>query len=164
MVKLKRLIPGSNTSLSAVLDAEGKVITDPGQMATALIAHWEEVFTQREVDTTLLDKWHRELPVPQSPLNTGISTAVGGKGSKRDKDSGRGLKTNGNKGKEAEGSRRSAEYDNQRRKEGAERRTKPSNARIGRRQDAVRTAKRSCTASPRICPLSRRNAKKSHRP
>ena len=69
------------------------MITDPGQMATALIAHWEAVFTQREVDTTLLDVWHRELPAPQRLPNTGISTAVGGKGGKGNGGKGRYLNT-----------------------------------------------------------------------
>ena len=80
MVKLKRLIPGANTSLSAVLGEDGKVLTDTGEMAAALIAHWQEVFTQREVDIKLLDQWHESLPPQQVAPCTGISTAVGHKG------------------------------------------------------------------------------------
>lgn len=62
LVKLKRLAPGANTALSALLNEEGTVITDPASMATLLIQRWQEVFTHREVELNLLDSWYHQLP------------------------------------------------------------------------------------------------------
>lgn len=84
-VKLKRLIPGANTSLSAILGEDGKIHTDPAAMATMLIKHWQDVFTHRPVDLTLLDHWRKSLPKQKEQQRSGIGTAVGQE-TGRDKD------------------------------------------------------------------------------
>ena len=89
LVKLKRLIPGANTAIGAVLAANGEILTDPNKMACALVEHWQQVFTKREVDLDILNKWNAVLPTapkenPLSPLDFGSAVEVGKRGSKRE--------------------------------------------------------------------------------
>ena len=58
--KLARLSPGRPTSLSAVMDAQGQVVTDPAAMAACLRRHWADVFAARRVDSPALRRWMRD--------------------------------------------------------------------------------------------------------
>ena len=57
LARLRRLIPGASTSLSAMKDAAGNITADPEEMADILRAHWGSVFTKQNIDKQLLEKW-----------------------------------------------------------------------------------------------------------
>ena len=64
--QLRRLSPGSCTSLPAVLHPDGRVVTDPEEMAEALRLHWRATFAARRINAGLLDTWlQEELPCLQ---------------------------------------------------------------------------------------------------
>ena len=59
--KLKKLIPGSSSSINAMRGDEGVVTTSPDDIAKILKTHWGGVFSRKEVDAMALDIWMREL-------------------------------------------------------------------------------------------------------
>ena len=56
-VRLRRLMPGTSSSLAAVRTEDGRIVTDPGDIAEALRNHWAEVFRRKELDATTLEEW-----------------------------------------------------------------------------------------------------------
>ena len=54
---LRRISPGRASSIPAVCNAQGRVVTDPESMAAALRDHWRRVFDRTRVDEGLLDRW-----------------------------------------------------------------------------------------------------------
>ena len=55
--KLKRLLPGSNTTIPAVRGEDGEVTADPQKMAEILATHWGRVFSDKPIDTEMLEAW-----------------------------------------------------------------------------------------------------------
>ena len=70
---LRRLSPGRSTTLPAVLHPDGRVVTDPAEMAEALRLHWQEAFKERPLSTPKLQEWLAE-DIPRVP---GGSTVPG---------------------------------------------------------------------------------------
>lgn len=69
LVRLKRMLPGSTTALSAMEDPVScQATSDPKEMARLLIEHWGRILTAKPVDRQLLSRWLRDLPdkVPQA--------------------------------------------------------------------------------------------------
>ena len=65
MSRLRRLRPGRPGIVSAVQLQDGRVSTNPEDMAQVLRAHWSDVFGARRCDTALLSTWlAEELPAP----------------------------------------------------------------------------------------------------
>ena len=57
LVKLKKLLPGAQSGLAAMLTTDGTVTTDPKDIADTLRDHWGHVFNRRPIDTDLLGGW-----------------------------------------------------------------------------------------------------------
>lgn len=58
--RLKRLSPGRTSSLSAVVDPNGRVATDPEEVAAVLRGHWAQVLAARRCDGEALERWLAE--------------------------------------------------------------------------------------------------------
>ena len=59
--KIKKLAPGGASTIDAMQDASGKVVTSPEEIAEVLRSHWGKVFSEKQVDTTALQIWMEEL-------------------------------------------------------------------------------------------------------
>jgi len=59
--KIKRLSPGDNSSINAMMDKHNHVVTSPEEIAAVLRDHWEGVFQEKQVETSALQIWMEEL-------------------------------------------------------------------------------------------------------
>ena len=59
--QLKRIHGGSTSTIKAMRDTAGEVHTEPQAMVGILQQHWEEVFTKKEVDEDMLERWLSEM-------------------------------------------------------------------------------------------------------
>ena len=59
--RLKRLLPGQCSSLQGLLDAAGKYVSDPEQVANMLSVHWGSVFSAADIDRSQLQTWLNEV-------------------------------------------------------------------------------------------------------
>ena len=59
--KLKRLIPGEPSGINAMKNAAGATVTSPIEMAQVLKQHWQNVFKEKSVDTSLIPTWMEEF-------------------------------------------------------------------------------------------------------
>ena len=59
--QLKRIHGGSTGAIKAMRDTAGEVHTEPQAMVGTLQQHWEEVFTKKEVDEGMLERWLSEM-------------------------------------------------------------------------------------------------------
>ena len=71
--RLKRLQPGQGNTLFAVQTDDGQVTTDPGEMASALKKHWQDVFQSRAIDVKALKVWLEEDRNADNSLGKQIS-------------------------------------------------------------------------------------------
>jgi len=62
LVRLKRLIPGQSTTLSALKSSNGSIVNDPDDMARVLNDHWGEVFSRKNVRLDRLSSWLTDVP------------------------------------------------------------------------------------------------------
>ena len=76
--KLKKLIPGSSTELSAIQREDDTITNEPSEMAEALRKHWQNVFKRKWMDRGILEEWFKELQTASNdvdaqttPLRTG---------------------------------------------------------------------------------------------
>jgi len=69
--KLRRLRPGTTSSLSSVQDANGHIHTEPEGIAAALAAHWARTFQGHPIDQQALRVWLQETLPPQQPHEPG---------------------------------------------------------------------------------------------
>ena len=60
--QLKRLLPGSSVALSAMRDKDGRITTDPKNMADIVNDHWGNVFSRKEVALHKLRSWLSDVP------------------------------------------------------------------------------------------------------
>ena len=57
---LYRLAPGCSDTIGAILDSQGKYLTDPQSMANYLQLHWKEVFKAKGINQEKLNSWLNE--------------------------------------------------------------------------------------------------------
>ena len=57
MTRLRRLKPGATTTLSAVRGVDGTIHQDAASMASALKAHWSQVFDEKHLNEADMDRW-----------------------------------------------------------------------------------------------------------
>ena len=71
-MKLQRLKPGSCNSIAAMLCADGKLITDAGDIARELHRHWHQVFQAKTMDSNMLKRWLQEELQGEQAFNPGM--------------------------------------------------------------------------------------------
>ena len=57
LTKLKRLVPGTTTSLPAVQSPSGEIMTEPKEMAEVLCQHWRSTFSRTDINEEQLQGW-----------------------------------------------------------------------------------------------------------
>ena len=62
LTRLKRALPGSTTSISAIQTLSGDIVTSASDIAEALKQHWQRTFTEKPIDTDVLTRWLDTLP------------------------------------------------------------------------------------------------------
>ena len=73
--RLKRLIPGSTTSIGAITMPDGGLATSPADIASALERHWKIVFQARGNDEKMLDQWLQTTPNFQGTCDDTLPTS-----------------------------------------------------------------------------------------
>ena len=58
--KLKRLQPGKGNTIGAIMSRDKGLLTEPADIARELRRHWQEVFSQGDIDKVTLNNWLRE--------------------------------------------------------------------------------------------------------
>jgi len=59
--KIKRLSPGENSTINAMVNSNNQVVTTPADIAAVLRDHWGNVFKEKQVDTSALQIWMEDL-------------------------------------------------------------------------------------------------------
>lgn len=59
--RIKRLQPNTSTQLSAILNEDSQIVTDPQAIVEGLRRHWAEVFARKPTNEVLHNNWMREL-------------------------------------------------------------------------------------------------------
>ena len=54
---LKRMLPAGTSEMAAMINGEGKVITEAGDIAACLKDYWQDVFAHKDTDCTLRRSW-----------------------------------------------------------------------------------------------------------
>ena len=57
LTRLKKLQPGEATSLNAIKNDDGEIVTDAAAIAAALQTQWAKVFASKPIDGQLLTRW-----------------------------------------------------------------------------------------------------------
>ena len=79
--KFARLVPGSTSSIAAMQDENGEVLTDDAEIAGVLARHWAEVLSDKAINEVLLQEWLLDIdPLPDDfcwePEEKDMKTAV----------------------------------------------------------------------------------------
>jgi len=79
--KIKRLSPGENSSINAMMNKHNQVVTSPDEIAALLREHWQGVFQEKQVDACALQIWMEELFVKdeQGLYLTGLPEKTSGR-------------------------------------------------------------------------------------
>jgi hypothetical protein len=59
--RLKRMLPGGNVDIAAMVDSSGSVVTDDLGIADILNSHWQKVFARRPTNQTMRAQWLQEM-------------------------------------------------------------------------------------------------------
>lgn len=66
LLKLKRLLLGESSGINAMKNGVGATVTDPVEIASVLKQHWEKVFKDKQVDSSILEKWMEEFLITKT--------------------------------------------------------------------------------------------------
>ena len=69
LAAMKKLVPGAASHLNAIRLPDGRVSSDPKEMANALTLHWGKVFAHKSINNQNLGRWLRKsrLSLPSDP-------------------------------------------------------------------------------------------------
>ena len=74
LAHLKRLTPGSCTTIGAIETIDGTYATDPDSIAKELAAHWSRTFKRKPINRHLLSEWLRATLQPHASTPTSTTT------------------------------------------------------------------------------------------
>jgi len=79
LTRLKRTLPGTTTSISAIQTDTGHLTTNPAVIANVLKEHWQRCFAGQPIDSTLSTSWLTSLPhlQPQGQATGDCDSAEG---------------------------------------------------------------------------------------